>query len=169
MPPARGLHTLALPPRHHGLRRQQVSQLPLGSRTPTPARLSQARPRLRSLPVSVALPLTHLYLVAFHMTLHPLSRSFHSRSSLDRPIVAVHRRPPRRFRRLLRPSSRAHRRCAVSGGCSGCVWPKSASANPSLLNPPRPTLLVQQVPAQGIRERPRPHEACHLPARRVHR
>ena len=138
MPPARGLHTLAaLPPRQHGQKSQQVSQLLSWQADPTPARLSEARPHLRSLPVSVARPLTHLHLVAFHMTLHPLSRSLHSHSSLDRRVVAVHRRPPRPFRRLLRPPSRAHRRCALSSGGPGCVWPKSTAANPSLLNPPR--------------------------------
>ena len=72
------------------------------------------------------------------MTSHPLSRSLHSHSSLDRRVVAVHHRPSRRrFRRLLRPSSRAHRRCALSSGGPGCVGPKSAAANPSLLDPPR--------------------------------
>ena len=143
------------------------SRSPLLAGGPDPV---QARPHLRSLPVSLALPLTHLNLVALHMTLHPPSRSPHSHSSLDRRIVAVHHcRPPRRFRRLPRPSSRAHRRCAVSSGCPGCVWPKSAAANPSLLNPPRPALLVQQVPTQTTRERPRSHEAYHHSARLVYR
>ena len=149
MPPARGLHTLAaLPPRQHGQKSQQVSQPPPGRQTRPPP----ACPRPGH---TLAVPPTHLHLVAFHMTLHPQARSFHSHSSLSYRGCP----PPT-------PAPVPARIAAVQSRVAATVvsGPKAPPPTPAFS-----TLRDQHYWCNKFRERPMPHEAYHHSARLVHR